>query len=193
MMFLSVRIGIFRPYHLRKGVVADPEKVKAMEEWPLPSNPKELRGFLRLNGYYRRFVKNYGKIAASLTKLLKKEGFEWSEEATQAVNLLKTTMKEVPILSLPDFNETFMLEIDASGIGLGAVMSQRGRLITFFSHALTGKAQYKLVYERELMVIVMAIQKWRHYLLGRHFIVKIDQKAPKFLLEQRLVATEYQH
>ena len=72
-------------------------------------------------------------------------------------------------------------------------MSQRGRLIVFSSHALTGKAQYKLVYERELMVIVMAIQKWRHYLLRRHFIVKTDQKAPKFLLEQRLVTTEYQH
>ena len=127
MLFLSVRIGIFRPYHLRKGVVADSEKVKAMEEWPLSSNTKELRGFLGLTGYYRHFVRNYGKIAASLTKLLKNEGFKWSEEATQAVNLLKTTMKEVPILSLPDFNEPFVLEIDASGTGLGMVMSQRGR------------------------------------------------------------------
>ena len=90
-------------------MVADPEKVKAMEEWPLPSNPKELRGVLGLTSYYHRFVRNYGKIAASLTKLLKNEGFEWSEEATQAVNLLKTTMKEVPILSLPDFNEPFVL------------------------------------------------------------------------------------
>ena len=76
MLFLSVRIGIFRPYRLRKGVVVDSEKVKAMEEWPLPSNPKELRGFLGLIGYYRRFVRNYGKTAASLIKLLKKEGFE---------------------------------------------------------------------------------------------------------------------
>ena len=74
-----------------------------------------------MTGYYRCFVRNYGKITASLTKLLKKEGFEWLEEATQAVNLLKTTMKELSILSLPDFNEPYVMETDASGTGLGVV------------------------------------------------------------------------
>ena len=135
----------------------------------------------------------YRKIAAPLTKLFKKVGFEWSEDATQVVNLLKTTMKEVHILSLLDFNEPFVLETEASRTGLGVVMSQRGHPIAFFSHALTGKAQYKSVYEKELMAIVMAIQKCRHYLLGQHFIVKTYQKALRFLLEQRLVAIEYQH
>ena len=85
-----------------------------------------------MTSYYCCFVRNYGKIAASLKKLLKKEGFEWLKEATQAVNLLKTTMKEVPILSLPDFIEPFVLETDAFGIGLGAVMSQRGRVTPHF-------------------------------------------------------------
>ena len=143
-------------------MATNPEKVKAMEEWPLLSNPKELRGFLGLTSYYHRLVRNYGKITAPLTRLLKKEGFEWSEEATQAMNLLKTAMKEVPILSLPNFNEPFVLETDASRTGLGAVMSQRGLPIAFFNHGLTSKAQYKSVYKRELM----AVQKWRHYLLG---------------------------
>ena len=177
----------------KKRVAIDPKKVKAMEEWPLLSNPKELRGFLGLTSYYHRFVINYGKITAPLTRLLKKEGFEWSEEATQAVNLLKPAMKEVPILTLPDFNEPFVLETDASGTGLDAVMSQIGSPIAFFSHALTGKAQYKSVYERELMAIVMVVQKWRHYLLVRHLIVKTYQKTLRFLLEQRLVAIEHQH
>ena len=117
---------------------------------------------------------------------------EWSKEATQAVNLLKTTMKKVPILSLPDLMIHLCWKLMLSRLVWSNCVSKSIR-IAFFNHALTGKAQYKLVYERELMAIVMAIQKWRHYLLGRHFIVKIDQKAPKFLLEQRLVATKYQH
>ena len=120
-----------------EGVSTDPNKVQAMLNWPLPKSLKALQGFLGLTRYYRHFVTNYGRIAWPLTQQLKKYAFLHNEEATQAVQQLKEAMISLPVLALPYFSKAFIIETDASGIGLGEVLMQDEKPLTYFSHKLS--------------------------------------------------------
>ena len=117
--------------------------------------------------------------------LLKKDSFSWSKEAKLAFQQLKAAMVRPPVLALPNFDKPFVIECDALGKGLGTVLMQRGRPIAFHSQALKGKNLALSTYE-ELLALVIAIKRWRAYLVGRPFIVKIDQQSLKYLLEQSL-------
>ncbi|XP_019264304.1 PREDICTED: uncharacterized protein LOC109241930 [Nicotiana attenuata] len=163
-----------------EGVATDPKKIAAVQSWPSPKNVRELRGFLGLAGYYRRFIKHYGVISRPLIELLKKDGFQWSNKAEVAFNNLKTALTSAPVLALPSSQLMFVVETDACDYGVGAVLMQDGHPIAYLSKGLSGRHQALSVYDKELLALVMAVTKWAQYLMGRHFVVRTDQKALKF-------------
>ncbi|PWA58030.1 hypothetical protein CTI12_AA406450 [Artemisia annua] len=167
-----------------RGVQMDPKKVLLVREWPVPKNQRQVRGFLGLAGYYRRFIRGYASIAAPLTDLLKHEGFKWGETEAQAFETLKQQLSNSPLLTLPDFDQVFIVEADASGDGIGAVLMQGNRPISYFSHKLGPRMRVAGTYQKELFAIVEAVYKWRQYLLGRRFTIRTDHKSIKELMQQ---------
>jgi hypothetical protein len=175
-----------------QGVRTDLSKLASMDNWPTPHNIKSLRGFLGLIGYYRKFIQDYGSLAAPLMALLQKNAFSWTPAATEAFLRLKAAVTSPPVLRLPNFTQEFLIECDASGLGLGTMLMQENHPIAFFSQALKGRALLLSTYDKELLSLVSAVQKWCPYLLGRPFKVRTDQQALKYLLEQRVATVPQQ-
>jgi hypothetical protein len=169
------------------GVSIDPEKIKAVAKWTSPTNVKELRSFLGLAGYYRRFVRNFGVIAKPITSLLKKGVlFVWTSSHEYSFTALKEALVSAPVLSLPNFNLPFILETDASNIGVGAVLMQAGHPIAYLSKALCPRNQGLSTCEKEFLAIILAVDHWRHYLQLKEFIIHTNHRSLAQLDEQRL-------
>ena len=165
----------------------DPSKLTAIANWSTPSFVKELRSFLGLAGYYRRFVRHFGIISKPLTALLRKHSlFVWTQDHAVAFQTLKEALCQSPVLSLPDFSKPFAIETDASEAGIGAVLMQEGHPIAFMSKALGPKSQGLSTYEKEFMAILLAVQAWRPYLQFQEFVILTDQKSLTQLSDQRL-------
>ncbi|CAL9019098.1 unnamed protein product [Prunus brigantina] len=131
----------------RQGVSADPSKLNAVADWPVPSSVKSLGGFLGLTGYYRKFIPHYDRESFPLTQLTKNDGFLWTPEATAAFHKLKELMLSPRVLALPDFTKPFIIESDASGTGIGVVLQQKGRPISFTNKTLGPRNQALSTYE----------------------------------------------
>jgi hypothetical protein len=159
------------------GVSTDPEKTLVMKNWPVPKNKTELRGFLGLTWYYRKFVRSYGIISKPLTQFLSKKGFEWNEQADYAFQTLKEAMINTPVLALPDFSIPFVMETDACDTGVGAVLMQKGHPIAYMSKALGIMNRKLSVYEKEFMAVMLAVDKWRQYLQRGPFLILTDHKS----------------
>ncbi|GKA46688.1 putative reverse transcriptase domain-containing protein, partial [Tanacetum coccineum] len=142
-------------------------EIKAVKNWKAPRTPSEVRSFLGLAGYYRRFIENFSKIAKSLTILTKKcKAFDWGEEQELAFQTLKDKLYNAPILALPDGLEDFMVYCDASGLGLGCVLMQRGKVIAYASRQLKIYEMNYTTHDLELGAVVFTLKIWRHYLYG---------------------------
>jgi hypothetical protein len=168
------------------GVATDPAKTEDMLKWPTPTSVTELRGFLGLTGYYRKFVRNYGIMAKPLTQLLRKNQFQWSDQAQQAFEALKQAMSSTPVLALPDFSKPFIIETDACDVGIGAVLMQGQQPVAFLSKALSSQHKHLSIYEKEFLALIMAVDKWRQYLQHQEFIIKTDHKSLEYLTQQNL-------
>jgi hypothetical protein len=176
----------------KDGVKVDSKKNEDIQDWPHPKNLKILRGFMGLKRYYRKFVKNYGKIAAPLTALLKKKSFTWTPATAQSFQTLKTTMCTTSVLALPNLKKTFVLECDASRKGIGVVLMQEDRPLAFTSRKLSKRNLDKPIYEKEMLAILHVIDLCCSYLLGQRFQIKIDHQSLKYFLEQHISSLEQQ-
>ena len=181
----------FLGYVISPGAIQmDQQKVRAVLEWPAPSSRKELQSFLGFANFYRRFIRNYGTLAAPLTALTSPAvKFVWSSSAEGAFCALKQRFTSAPILIQPDPDRQFIVEVDASDIGIGAVLSQHSAKdnkvhpCAFLSHRLTPTEHNYDVGNRELLAVKMALEEWRHWLEGSSvpFLVWTDHKNLEYI------------
>nr|GEX39167.1 hypothetical protein [Tanacetum cinerariifolium] len=163
------------------GINMDSAKVRAIISWPTPSTIHDIRSFHGLASFYRRFIWNFSSIIAPLTECMKGGRFTWTSEAATAFDILKAKVTETPILALPNFDEVFQVECDASRVGIGGVLSQNQWPIVFFSEKLIDARHTYSTYDKEFYVIVRSLDTWRHYLLSNEFVLFSDHEALKFI------------
>ena len=172
------------------GMMPDPGKVKVVEEWPTPHDVHSVRQFLGLASYYRRYVNAFAAIAAPLHVLTQKDTpFNWTTECDAAFQTLKQNLVQAPILAYPRFDQdagTFVLQADASAVGLGAVLEQDGHVIAYASRSLNKSEQQYSVIQKECLAVVYALKQFRHYLLGRPFNITTDHAPLQWLSAQKM-------
>ncbi|XP_042031074.1 uncharacterized protein LOC121777781 [Salvia splendens] len=169
----------------KDGVNVDEEKVRVIKEWPTPRNVSEVRSFHGLASFYRRFVRDFSTKAAPLNHLVKKNVvFNWGKEQEHVFQALKHDLTHAPLLTLPNFEKTFKLECDASGVGIGGVLMQEGRPIAYFSEKLNQTHLNYPTYDKELYAIVRCLKNWQHFLMHREFVIHTDHESIKFLSGQ---------
>jgi hypothetical protein len=169
-----------------EGVAVDPSKVASITEWESPKNAGDIRSFLGLAGYYRRFIENFFKIAKPMTELLKKDKkFEWTDSCEDSFQELKKRLVSAPVLCLPDIQKDFQVYCDASRQGLGSVLMQNGKVVSYASCQLKHHEKNYPTHDLELASVVHALKVWRHYLMGKHCDVFTDHKSLKYIFTHK--------
>ncbi|KAJ0854279.1 putative nucleotidyltransferase, Ribonuclease H [Helianthus annuus] len=169
-----------------RGIQVDPAKVEAVMNWQEPKTPTEIRSFLGLAGYYRRFIENFSRIDAPLTSLTKKKvKFVWGPKQQESFNILKQKLSNALVLTLPEGTEEFVVYCDASHTGMGCVLMQKGKVIAYASRQLKVHEKNYTTHDLELGAIVFALKLWRHYLYGIKFVIYSDHKSLQHLFDQK--------
>jgi RNase H-like domain found in reverse transcriptase/Reverse transcriptase (RNA-dependent DNA polymerase)/Integrase zinc binding domain/Chromo (CHRromatin Organisation MOdifier) domain/Retroviral aspartyl protease len=187
--FFKHEIGFLGHVINEHGIKMESSKVNAVTNWPIPTNVHELRSFLGLAGYYRRFVKDFSRIASPLTALLhKNQKYEWGADQDNAFTALKQAVSSAPILIIPDPQLPYTVVTDASGYAIGAALCQdHGNGLqpcAFLSRKMNDAERNYPVHEQELLAIVHALREWRHYLLGNRIIIITDHRSLQYLATQ---------
>ncbi len=169
------------------GVSTDPEKLRAIRDWPTPTKTKDVRSFLGFCSYYRKFIQGFAGIASPLHQLTEKDRpFHWTPEADKAFQDLKDMFTSPPVLIYPTTNDPFVLDTDASGTGLGSVLAQvkegKEHAVAYFSKVFSRAEKQYCVTRRELLAIVASLKHFHHYIYGRHILVRTDHGALRWLL-----------
>ncbi|WVZ92193.1 hypothetical protein U9M48_038277, partial [Paspalum notatum var. saurae] len=183
--FWLKEVGFLGHILSEKGVAVDPSKVKDVLNWKQPETVTEIRSFLGLAGYYRRFIKDFSKIAKPMTSLTKKNAkFVWGPKCEEGFQELKKLLTTAPVLAQPDVTKPFDVYCDASGQGLGCVLMQEGRVIAYASRQLRKHETNYPTHDLELAAVVHALKIWRHYLLGNTCHIYTDHKSLKYIFTQ---------
>jgi hypothetical protein len=163
----------------------DLDKVEVIKNWPSSRNVFEVRSFHGLASFYRKFIRNFSGISAAMMDTVKKwhKSFHWTIEAEKSFNLLNWKIMEQPVLVLPDFLKTFQVKCDASGFAIGAVLSQEDKPIAYFSEKMNEAEVKYSTYDKEFYAIIQALNKWRHYLIPKEFVLYSDNHALQFVTQ----------
>ena len=171
---------------LASGVSLDTEKVEAVMSWERPKSVFEIRSFLGLAGYYKRFIEDFSLLVAPITRLTRKEvKFEWIDLCEKAFQELKRRLTSALILIVPERGMRYTMYCDASKDELGCVLMQSGRVVGYGSRQLKNHEQSYPTHDMELAAIVFALKAWHHYLYGEQFEVFSDHKSLKYIFTQR--------
>jgi hypothetical protein len=167
------------------GIAVDPSKVQDVLNWKAPVNASEIRSFLGLAGYYRRFIEGFSKLAKPMTALLEKNAkFVWSDKCQANFEELKKRLTTAPVLTLPDLSKSFSIYCDASRLGLGCVLMQEGKVVAYASRQLRKHELNYPTHDLELAAVVHALKIWRHYLIGHKCDIYTDHKSLKYIFTQ---------
>jgi hypothetical protein len=170
----------------QKGLMMDDHKVKAILDWEPPKSVPALRSFLGLASYYRKFIKNFAKIVAPLTNLLKKSAitYEWEEACDKAFEALTGILVKGSLLKLPDFDKDFEIHSDASNFAIGSVIVQDGRPVAFESKKLSEMERRWPTHEKEMWAVIHCLKTWGHYIGSKDVVVWTDNVTLKYFATQ---------